>query len=102
MYQSCALSDSARWHSAAQQICKGGSDGAVKVRLADAGSPQDSLACIASEIDIVVSQSCDSSVSQGGILQRNKFARAAVTALSKGYPAGTIQHIIHFHDLDLR
>ena len=92
LYQSCDLADSTRWHCAAQRICEGGSDGAVKVRLADAGSPQGALACVASEIDIIVSQSCDSSVSQGGILQRNKFARAAATALSKGYPAGPIQH----------
>ena len=102
LYQSCDLADSTRWHGAAQRICEGGSDGAVKARTA--GSIQ--LWMHLYVLDSRYSSRCISlarcQTAQGGILQRNKFARAAVTALSKGYPAGTIQHIMHFHDLDLR
>ena len=156
LYQSCDLSDSTRWHGAAQRICEGGSDGAVKAQTAGriqlwmhmyvpgyrsrahavsvlhvwqtaqggivqrnvfaraavtALSKREQQGAIQLWMHLYVLDSRYSSrcislarcqTAQGGILQRNKFARAAVTALSKGYPAGTIQHIMHFHDLDLR
>ena len=102
LYQSCALADSTRWHSAAQQICKDGSDGAVKVRTSRCRIQPQDCTCMSLHLEDTHHRCLSLAIRQ----YQHKVAFCSATNLQgrqrrrcqKRYPAGPIQHRMHLYD----